>query len=144
MFGTDVPHLGNSLNKRAQTRVWSRSRALNGQPQSSPHTLNLSICSPRTPIMEHANREASRCCNLDNAAEVEDSLLFKGITNLMLIAWIFERLHLVLRHNQVHTFSLVNKPFLRKTKFTEAVKAEGVEGASHFTALRFCNCFSSN
>lgn len=85
--------------------------------------------------MEHANREESRCCNWDNAAEVEDSLLFKGIANLMLIAWNFGRLHLVLQHIQVHMFSLVNKPLLRKTKFTQALKAGGVEGAFYCTTL---------
>lgn len=86
-------------------QVWLRSRDLNGQPQSSPHTLNLSICSPRTPITEQTNREESRCCNWDNAAEVGDSLLFKGSANLMLIAWNSGRLHLVLQQIQVCVFS---------------------------------------
>lgn len=125
------------------TQVWLRSRDLNGQPQSSPHTLNLSICSPRTPITEQTNREESRCCNWDKlqrwgtASYSKEALIWCLLLGTLGdYTWCCSRLKCAC--------SLVIKPLLRKTKFTEAFKAEGVEGASKFTAPPFCNCFSSN
>lgn len=52
----------------------SGTRGSNGQPKSSPCTLSLSLHSPQTPIMKHANHTESRWCNWDNTTEVGASL----------------------------------------------------------------------